>query len=290
MTVREVIFTSADKSSRVYGLLYLPDQPKAMVQIIHDAVEHMQLYNELILALFREGYAVCVHDQVGHGRTAADEGSLGHFGPDGAKILLADIHKMTRIAKKEAGELPLFLLGHGMGAALCRLNAAGFPGLSGMILSGERKTGALRDGFNTVDLLLRGGDRRGLRCVRKTPEKAALAYTDDPELLQKLKDDRLVHFELTLFARREVTRIQRLANRRSALESLSDIPVLLLAGAEDPSGRYGAAAERLFHRLGRYCSELTLRMFPEGKGQPYLEQGREEVFSQVLEWLNGRFS
>ncbi len=67
----ETVFIEIDKSQRLFLRKQCPSgEIRGIVQIIHGIAEHSGRYGEFIDFLVKNGYAVYIHDQRGHGRTA----------------------------------------------------------------------------------------------------------------------------------------------------------------------------------------------------------------------------
>uniref|UniRef100_A0AC11C0F0 Monoglyceride lipase n=1 Tax=Ovis aries TaxID=9940 RepID=A0AC11C0F0_SHEEP len=104
--------------------------PRALVFVSHGAGEHCGRYEELAQMLVGLGLLVFAHDHVGHGQS------------EGERMVVSDFHVFVRDAlqhvdavQKDHPGLPVFLLGHSMGGAICILTAAERPGhFSGMVL------------------------------------------------------------------------------------------------------------------------------------------------------------
>ncbi|XP_068837945.1 monoglyceride lipase isoform X1 [Capricornis sumatraensis] len=104
--------------------------PRALVFVSHGAGEHCGRYEELAQMLVGLGLLVFAHDHVGHGQS------------EGERMVVSDFHVFIRDAlqhvdavQKDHPGLPVFLLGHSMGGAICILTAVERPGhFSGMVL------------------------------------------------------------------------------------------------------------------------------------------------------------
>ena len=63
-------------------------------------------------------------------------------------------------------------------------------------------------------------------------------------------------------------------------------PILMISGDRDPVGRNGKGVRKVagfFEHAG--CADLTLRLYPGGRHEILNELNRDEVFADVLAWL-----
>lgn len=90
--------------------------PQGIVQIVHGMCEHIGRYHDFMQFLAEHGYVVCAHDQIGHGRSAAVNGT-GYFAPkDGWDCLVRDVRQLTILIRGRFPSLPVYLFGHSMAA------------------------------------------------------------------------------------------------------------------------------------------------------------------------------
>ncbi|XP_017922541.1 PREDICTED: monoglyceride lipase isoform X1 [Capra hircus] len=141
--------------------------PRALVFVSHGAGEHCGRYEELAQMLVGLGLLVFAHDHasgslprsqpfVSTGQSTGASASapteqdvarplareVGHGQSEGERMVVSDFHVFIRdvlqhvdAVQKEHPGLPVFLLGHSMGGAICILTAAERPGhFSGMVL------------------------------------------------------------------------------------------------------------------------------------------------------------
>lgn len=118
----ELTYKSSDGKNYVHAVKWVPDgEPKYILQIAHGMAEHIMRYEDFAKFLNKHGFLVCGEDHLGHGKTAANKGDLGYFGPkDGHKLVVKDMKKLQDIIKQDYPKTPYFLLGHSMGSFLCR--------------------------------------------------------------------------------------------------------------------------------------------------------------------------
>ena len=102
MKISELRIPSTDGVHDLYAKLYEPDEtPKALVQIVHGMVEHIERYDPVMRILCENGFAVCAHDHLGHGKTVSDETELGYFAEkDGWSVLIDDVHTVKTAVRK----------------------------------------------------------------------------------------------------------------------------------------------------------------------------------------------
>ena len=63
-------------------------------------------------------------------------------------------------------------------------------------------------------------------------------------------------------------------------------PILLIAGQDDPVGDMGAGVRRThdaFKRAG--VRDVTLKLYPGGRHEMFNELDRQQVFDDLLAWL-----
>jgi alpha-beta hydrolase superfamily lysophospholipase len=117
---------------------------RGVVQIAHGMGEHIGRYITLIEVFVSAGLTLYGNDRRGHGHTARSAARFGNFGKGGFDLLVEDLIRLSRIAKRENPGVPFILLGHSMGSFAAQQYALDRSReIDGLILSGS---GAL-DGF-----------------------------------------------------------------------------------------------------------------------------------------------
>ncbi|XP_029107567.1 monoglyceride lipase-like isoform X2 [Scleropages formosus] len=92
--------------------------------------EHCGRYGALAHSLTQHGIMVFAHDHVGHGRSEGERMAVRDF-----QVFVRDSLQHVDLAKGRSPHLPLFLLGHSMGGAICILCACERPGaFAGVVL------------------------------------------------------------------------------------------------------------------------------------------------------------
>ena len=68
-----------------------------------------------------------------------------------------------------------------------------------------------------------------------------------------------------------------------------DLPVLFIAGGDDPVGNYGKCVLRsaeAFRKAGML--DVSCKIYPLGRHEILNEINREEVYQDISSWLNGK--
>ncbi len=138
-------FPSADGTSTVHAVLWQSaavaagQPPRGVVQLIHGMAEHIGRYDGFARFLAAQGFAVCGHDHIGHGTTAATPERFGLMPPEeGADIMVADAHCLRkRVTARFAQGTPYVMFGHSMGSLVLRCYLPRYGcGLAGAVICG----------------------------------------------------------------------------------------------------------------------------------------------------------
>jgi acylglycerol lipase len=118
--------------TNIYYAKDIPENPKAIVVIVHGFAEHFRRYEYVKGKLNLKGYGVYRFDNRGHGKSEGDRGDIKNF-----MDFVFDADEVVDLARYEDPSLPIFMLGHSMGGFITALYGIEFPNkLKGQILSG----------------------------------------------------------------------------------------------------------------------------------------------------------
>jgi alpha-beta hydrolase superfamily lysophospholipase len=95
------------------GRCWLPEQPKALVCLVHGFAEYIGRYAHVAAYLNAQGYGLMGFDLRGHGQSGGRRGHTPTY-----EDLLENIREMMALAAEKFEGLPLFLYGHSMGGNL----------------------------------------------------------------------------------------------------------------------------------------------------------------------------
>ncbi|HIY11001.1 MAG TPA: lysophospholipase [Candidatus Anaerofilum excrementigallinarum] len=304
---RDIWFESSSGTGRVAGYLYYCPMvfPRGIVQISHGMCEYIGRYDEFANFLAENGYAVAGNDHLGHGATSGD-GLNGYFGPSkGAEYILRDLWQMNQLARQQFPGIPCILLGHSMGSFFARLFAAKYPGaIDGLILSGTAGPNpAVGAGITLSEWVCRTkGDKYVSGAIQKLAFGSYLSRIPQPRtpydwisrdiaVVDKYATDPKCTFWFTASAFHEMFVVLRaVSSSRWAQRIPKQLPIFLFAGDADPVGDYGKGVkkvEELLRQAG--VKDLELKLYPEGRHEMLNEINRDEVYRDVLRWLELRF-
>jgi len=258
---------------------WLPEDPRAVVLIIHGFGEHIGRYGNVVDTLVPNDIGIFALDHRGHGRS---QGLQGHV--DSFDDYVRDVHSFfTAVVKPAAGEIPIFLLGHSMGSIIAMNYVAAYSeGLKGYILSGTGALSPVSGGkaLQGITAFLSGIAPRARIKFPLAPE----FISRDPEVVAAYKADPLVHSKIS-FRLAQGMNAALIAGAK-AIAGL-DLPVLIQCGSEDESF---AGQQELFDSL--QSKDKTLKIYQGYKHEVYneLQADRQRALGDLAAWLNQQIS
>lgn len=307
-------FPSATGKGTVKARLYWPEisalRPEnILLQIGHGMAEHMQRYDSFCRHMAGLGYAVCIHDQAGHGQTVPSDDYLGYFGEsDGLSNLCQDIDTLAEQAvrrlEQESGDGRSWrrvFLGHSMGAFIGQFYCTkpGQP-LAGAIFSGTAGSNPAVH----LGLFLAERSVRKYGSVYKDEFLAALTWNGflkkipgartkldwlsrDTAVVDAYIADPKCGFTFTAAGYRDLyTCLIAISQKDWAAKVPAGLPIFLLSGAEDPVGNYSKGPRQVQSRLVATGHQADLKIFPDGRHEMLNEINYTEAWQAIADWLN----
>ncbi len=299
-------FLSSDGITYIHAVCWMPDgQPKGIIQLIHGMVEYIERYNHFAEYLASQGFIVVGHDHLGHGqsvRSVEDWGYISEIAP--ARSLVRDIHKLRKLTSKRYPELPYFMLGHSMGSYLLRryLSHKG-EGLTGAIIVG---TGSEADVVTRSGLMLvrstaqsKGWHYRS-EIIRNMTFGAAYKKFDtegldpeaswicsDPEIMKSYNSDDRCGFLFTLNGYEALLSTVLYVNQKQNIERIpKDLPLLITSGENDPVGNLGKGVKKVYQQYVKAeIWDTECKIYPEMRHEILNEIGKEEVYADIVDWV-----
>jgi alpha-beta hydrolase superfamily lysophospholipase len=273
---RSQSYFSAPDGVRLFRRAWLPPTPRMALAIVHGFAEHSGRYDHVGAWFSTRDFAVHAYDQRGHGRSDGPRGHIESF-----RHLLDDLESFLDVVRREHPELSVVLLGHSMGGLLtASLLAERKPDLLGAVVIGPPLE--LGSGVSRMRLRMARTLRRLAPLMRLRAGLAASDLSRDPEVVKAYETDPLV------FRRASASLAAELLDAvgRTAQAGMHvQIPTLMMHGEADricpPRGT------RNFHGQLRGTGH-RLRVYPKLRHEILNEPEQEQVFEDVLAWIDER--
>ena len=285
---------------------WIPDQTpyKAVIHLVHGISEYLNRYEDFATYLTAHGFVVVGCDLPGHGLSAPGPEDYGYFAPkDGWRLVTRALLELADSIQEEYPDLPFFLMGHSMGSFLVRTMMIDRPNLArGVILSGtgQLRAKTLAIGSKMTGLAVRAwGPRARSRRIEHLSTGSYHRQFDpfrtvadwisrDPAVVDRYLADPLCTFRPTVSLFRDIIDGLRYIGDHSRIARMNpNIPYLIFSGDHDPVGENGEGVRRVFYAFIRAgFTSVRLKLYPEGRHEMLNELNRDEVYEDVLAWLN----
>lgn len=300
IAVREKHFPSSTGICEVRYRIWIPDEPRICLQIIHGMAEHIERYDAFARFLAENGVLVYGMDLPGHGKSIREGEPLGYFGPEnGWDHLIQDNMTMHDQVLKDYPSLPRVLLGHSMGSFLARTyagrkgsdfdafifsgTAGGNPAIGIAKLLAKR---AIRKGEGRAENHLLNKLGFGAYNKQFSPERTPFDWLSrNNESVDRYVEDPLCGFVFTSCGFYDLfTGLSEISSRTWA-ERVPNRPILLFSGDQDPVGANGKGVRQVNRWLLATNHTVCMKLYPGGRHEMLNEINRDEVYRDVLLFL-----
>ncbi len=301
---KEYSIPSVSGVADVFVRCWYPDEGlKAVFQITHGMAEHGERYEDFAKFLCGKGFAVIVNDHIGHGKSVKNDDDLGYFGESGGwNAFVEDERAVTELAKKEFPDLPIIYYGHSMGSFIGReyirrygndkaIKGAVICGTSGknpaaaiaILLAGAvAKLKGSKHKSNFINNLAFGTYNKKIA----SPRTAFDWLTTDDEIVDKYIADKYCGFLFSAVGYRDLFTILNTVSGKNRFSGLDkELPVLLVAGEEDPVGSYGKGVKEVYNDMKAYgMKDVTIKLYPGMRHEIHNEKDRAKVYEDLAAW------
>lgn len=307
MQKTEFFYPSSDGIHEIHAVVWKPEgDVRAVVQISHGMIEYVNRYEEAAEYLTARGILVAGNDHLGHGRSVMSQEEWGFFASgDASGKVVRDLHTLTLKIKKEYPKVPYFLLGHSMGSFMARRYAMTYGAeLDGAIFvgTGNQPAAMVRFGKALVEFLsIFFGERYRSKAVERMmfgaynkrfkPVRTQYDWLSrNTENVDKYSQDKACTFLFTLNGYKTLFSTLLFIEKPANIARIpAKLPVLLLAGEDDPVGGYGKAVRQVYMIYRRQgIKDLSLKLYPQDRHEVMNELDRKEVYQYLYNWLNKR--
>lgn len=306
-TFKDFYFNSSTGKNKIHARMCVPDaEPRAIVQIIHGIAEYIDRYDEFMSFLADNGIIAVGTDHLGHGKSIESEEQTGFFAYDNGWDYVVRDEEVLRLAMHENyPELPIIVFGHSMGSFMTRTLLIRYPdAFNAAIISGTGNQGAalVNGGLFMGNLVtgLRGAhhyskflNNLAFGSYNKIYDNPKTEYdwlSRDEANVQKYIDDPLCGFipSCSLF-RDMMTGVKFITNKKNLTAMNKDIPVYFMSGDMDPVGECGKGVQKAYNNfLEAGMKDVSIKLYPGGRHEMLNEINKDEVYADILAWLNSK--
>lgn len=303
---KEFFLDSNDNSTKLHVVMHIPEgEPVAVLQISHGMVEYIDRYDDFAKYLNDYGIIVIGNDHLGHGASVVSKDNFGYFSEKkGNRILIEDLHAVTKYAKEKYKNLPYFLLGHSMGSFYARQYICDYGNeLDGAIIMGtgnQPLCAAIAGIVLTWIMAIFKGWKYRSKFIDKmafggynkkfTPSRTDKDWlSKDKEKVDEYLADERCTFIFTLNAYNNMFRGIARLHKKSLLKKMpKELPLFVVAGNEDPVGNFGRGVKKFSENLKKVgMKNVLLKLYPDDRHEILNETDRLVVYNDIKNWIFG---
>lgn len=294
-------------AGRIHGCRWVPEQEiRAVMQIVHGIAEHVERYAGFAEFLNSLGVLVVAEDHMGHGKSVQD-GKQGYF-QGGWFAAVEDSYQLMQDTMAAYPGVPYVLFGHSMGSFMARTILCSHPdsGISAAVICGTgwQPAAALPAAIKLVEgVCKKNGEQTPSPVLENLmfgtynkrvehPRTKCDWLTRDTKVVDAYMADPLCGFTPAAGLVRDMLKgISYIENPANLSAMDKDLPVLFIAGGDDPVGAYGKGvhkAAQAFEQAG--MKTVTTRIYPLGRHEILNEINKEDVYQDVAKWLKGKIT
>lgn len=276
--------------------------PCGVVQIVHGIAEHVERYDVFADYLNTLGYLVVAQDHMGHGKSGDDSLARGYF-HGGWFAAADDTYHLLRSTMENYPGVPYILFGHSMGSFLVRTILARYPdsGIDGCIICG---TGWMPDAVLSLGKTvsnavckLRGAQKPSnllqtmmFGSYNKRVEHPRTSFdwlTRDNQIVDAYIADPNCGFVASAgLVRDMMTGMQFIQKPKTLSKMNRDLPVLFIAGGDDPVGNYGAGVLRAAEEFEKaWMKQVSSKIYPLCRHEILNELNKAEIYRDISNWI-----
>ncbi len=299
-------FKSTDGIHSIHYSVFIPEEVKAVVVIVHGMCEFKERYNLFSEFLAQNGIASLSYDQLGHGQTILDDSEKGWFGEkDGVEYIQGDVLKALSFMKTKFPGKKTVLFGHSMGSFIVRYFTAYNPKeIDALIVSGTSGGNNAIDiaiAFSSIISRLNGSKYvhkllntltigSNNKKFEKMGETSSSAWISRDKDVQKQCDKNMFIFTAQGFC--DMFRMLKFVSSSEWYKLYpKKLPTFLVSGQDDPIGDFGKGVISVYMKLKiKKAENVEVKLFKDCRHEPINELNKDEVFNDILKWINNTIS
>lgn len=304
-TTTDFTFASTTGCNKLHAHMVVPDgQVRGVVQIAHGIAEYIDRYDPFMQFLAQNGFVAVGNDHLGHGKSITIPEEQGFFAEkDGWQFVLDDMNKLHQMTAEKFPGVPYIFFGHSMGSFLTRHYVIQHPDQPALVIicgTGHQEPAMVNAGYTMAKLAV---GIFGPRKIGKLLNNVAFgSYTKgienlrtssdwlnrDPKEVDKYINDPLCGFVPTVSVFRDMMGgVKFITDPQNIAKMNKKTPVLFIAGGNDPVGEHGVGVKRAYQAFkDAGVQDVSIKLYPGARHEILLETNHEEIFNDVLAWIN----
>ena len=273
---------------KVFCKKWIPDNCRAVIQIIHGLGEMTEYYEEFSQFMMEKGIGVFMGELRYHGRTTlpTDEDDL-------ITLMCEESYKLCLEMKKELSGIPFILLGHSMGATIAQLMLKNYDGYEKAILTGSAFIGGLDELLPALD---KETEKNGIdapclevfmnvfgKVAERFPEKCTISWVTS-DLERAMFYEKLPYSNVMYSNRfyKSFLTAQKITQENDFPKAIKKkIPIYILSGDEDSVGLYGLYPPKKATDYLNAGFDVTLKVYEGMRHSILQEKKRKEIYTDI---------
>lgn len=287
----------------IHGCRWEPvGEPRGILQIVHGISDHARRYDDFASHMAGHGFLVLAEDHMGHGRSGGENTFRGYFN-GGWFCAVEDTYRLLTVTRAEFPKLPYVILGHSMGSFMTQTILQKYPGhgLDGCILCGTgwQSHGGASAAAKLCDKICKvSGDKKPSEKLQGMLFGAYNIKVEHPrtdyDWINRVNSDVDAYLADPLcrdpitagLVRDLLSGITFIQTEENLMCMKKDLPVLIIAGGDDPVGTYGFGTRKTaqaFEDAG--MMNVTTRIYPLCRHELLHEINKHEIYEDILCWI-----
>lgn len=300
---KELYFDSCG-AGKIHVDIWEPEgSVRGIVQIVHGIAEYGKRYEDFANYLNSLDFLVVAEDHMGHGKSIDENENIGYF-TGGWFCAVQDTYQLLMQMMDQYPGVPYILFGHSMGSFFARTILAKHPdcGITGAVICGTgwQPAAVLKAGIGISKAICKS---KGAKKPSMTLQKIAFGSYNrkvehprtDYDWLSRMNNvvDAYVEDPLCGFIpsagliRDMLLGINFIQDNKNLQKMNKSLPVLFVAGGDDPVGNYGEGVRKTAKKFKTVGMEnVTTQIYPLCRHEILNEMNKADIYRDISNWMN----